>query len=99
MRASGPLTCAEEEAVPLAEVADGRVDLLAEEASLAIGFHERDQDAPVYLQIAQPCIKAGADTGLVSSWIDEGAAPNLRGRAWQDRFHRPCASTTLAPVR
>jgi hypothetical protein len=29
----------------LAEVAYGRVDLLAEEAGLAIGFHDQDADA------------------------------------------------------
>jgi hypothetical protein len=69
-----PLTGAEEAAAlaELAEVADGRVDLLAEEAGLAIGFHDRDTDAPVYLQIAQLCIKAGADTSLISRWIEEG---------------------------
>src|SRR5260370_6758102 len=49
------LTGAEEAAAlaELAEVADGRVDLLTDEADLAIGFHEQDADAPVYLQIAQ----------------------------------------------
>jgi hypothetical protein len=26
----------------------------------------------VYLQIAQLCIKAGADTPLISRWIEEG---------------------------
>jgi hypothetical protein len=41
-------------------VADGRIDLLAEEAGFAIGFHDQDTDSPVYLQIAQLCIKAGA---------------------------------------
>jgi hypothetical protein len=56
----------------LAEVAHGRVDLLAEEAGLAIGFHDQDIDAPRYLQIAQLCIKAGADTSLISGWIEEG---------------------------
>jgi hypothetical protein len=56
----------------LAEVAHGRVDLLAQEAGLAIGFHDRDIDAPMYLQIAQLCIKAGADTALISRWIEEG---------------------------
>lgn len=68
------LTGAEEAAalVELAVVADGRVDLLAEQAGLAVGFHERDDDAPVYLQIAQLCIKAGADMALISQWIDEG---------------------------
>jgi hypothetical protein len=46
--------------------------LLAEEAGLAIGFHDQDTDAPVYLQIAQLCIKAGADTAVISRWIEEG---------------------------
>jgi hypothetical protein len=69
-----PPTGAEEAAAlaELAEVADGRVDLLAEEAGLAIGFHDQDTDASVYLQIAQLCIKAGADTALISRWIEEG---------------------------
>ena len=69
-----PLTGVEEAAAlaELAEVADGRIDLLAEEAGLAIGFHDQDADAPVYLQIAQLCIKAGADTAVISRWIEEG---------------------------
>jgi hypothetical protein len=69
-----PLTAVEEAAAlaELAEVADGRIDLLAEEAGLAIGFHDQDADAPVYLQIAQLCIKAGADTAVISRWIEEG---------------------------
>jgi predicted urease superfamily metal-dependent hydrolase len=68
------LTGVEEAAVlaELAEVAHGRVDLLAQEAGLAIGFHGQDIDAPMYLQIAQLCIKAGADTALISHWIEEG---------------------------
>ena len=68
------LTGAEEAAAlaELAEVAHARVDLLAQEAGLAIGFHGQDVDAPMYLQIAQLCIKAGADTALISRWIDEG---------------------------
>jgi hypothetical protein len=56
----------------LAEVADRRVELLAQEAGLAVGFHEHGPEAPVYLQIAQLCIKAGADTALISRWIEEG---------------------------
>jgi hypothetical protein len=48
------------------------VDLLAREAGLAIGFRERDDDALICLQIAQLCIKAGADTALISRWIEEG---------------------------
>jgi hypothetical protein len=69
-----PLTGVEEAAAlaELAEVADGRIDLLAEEAVLAISFHDQDADAPVYLQIAQLCIKAGADTAAISRWIKEG---------------------------
>ena len=56
----------------LAEVAHGRVDLLAQEAGLVIGFHGHDIDAAMYLQIAQLCIKAGADTARISRWIEEG---------------------------
>ena len=56
----------------LAEVADGRVDLPAQQAGLAIGGHEHDVDAPVYLQIAQLCIQASADIALIPCWIEEG---------------------------
>jgi hypothetical protein len=64
-----------EEAAALAELAEGahgRVDLLAQEAGLAIGFHGQDVDAQMYLQIAQLCIRAGADIALISRWIEEG---------------------------
>lgn len=68
------LTGAEEAAAlaELVEVAGGRVDLLAMEAGLTIGFHERDGETSVCWQIAQLCIKAGVDTALISSWIEEG---------------------------
>ena len=68
------LTGAEEAAAltELAEVADGRIDLLARHAGLAVGFHDHDSDAPIYLQIALLCIKAGADTALIPRWIEEG---------------------------
>lgn len=56
----------------LAEVAAGRSDLLAEQAGLALGFHEHDTDWAVYLQAAQLCIKAGADTALIPHWIEAG---------------------------
>jgi hypothetical protein len=36
------------------------------------GLHENDSDAPIYLQIAQLCIQAGADTALMPRWIAEG---------------------------
>ena len=68
------LTGAEEAAAlaELAEVAAGRSDLLAEQAGLALGFHEHDGDSAVYLQAAQLCIKAGADTALIPRWIETG---------------------------
>ena len=37
-----------------------------------MGFHEHNINAPIYLQIAQLCIKAGADTALIPCWIEEG---------------------------
>jgi hypothetical protein len=54
-----------------------RVDLLAEEAGLAIGFHDHDADAPMDMQIAQPCIRAGVGTSLISRRMKEG---RRRGR-------------------
>ncbi len=44
---AGPLTGVEEAAAlaELAAVADGRIDLLAEDAGLAIGFHDQGTDA------------------------------------------------------
>lgn len=56
----------------LAEVADGRVDLLAEHAGLAMSIDEDDLDAPICRRIAQLCIMAGADMALIDSWIEEG---------------------------
>lgn len=56
----------------LDEAAGGRIDLLARQAGLAIGCHEHDSDAAAHLQIAQLCLSAGADLGLISHWIDEG---------------------------
>jgi hypothetical protein len=56
----------------LAEVAEGRVDLLAEHAGVLLGSHENDVDAAVYEQIAQLCISAGADMVAIESWMGEG---------------------------
>ena len=69
-----PLTGAEqrEAAATLSQVAKGRADLLAECAGLAIGAHEGGPDEARYLQAAQLCIDAGADSGLIPQWIDEG---------------------------
>lgn len=70
----GPLTDARQATAlaELAEVADGRVDLLAEYAGLAMSIEEDDLDAPVRRRIAQLCIVAGADMALIESWIEEG---------------------------
>lgn len=69
-----PLSAAEEaDAIgELAETADGRADLLAEYAGLALGCHEHEVDAPRYQRAAELCLKAGADATLIPRWIDEG---------------------------
>lgn len=71
---SGALTGEREAAAlaELAEVADGRMDLLAERAGLGLGLHENDIDAALYQQIAQLCISAGASMADIESWIDVG---------------------------
>ena len=68
------LTTAEQDAAvaELLEAAAGRGDLLAQCAGLAVGCHEGDLDEPRYLLAAQMCINAGADTGLIPHWIEEG---------------------------
>src|SRR5207247_10593397 len=69
-----PLTDAEqrEAAATLSQVAKGRADLLAESAGLAIGAHEGSPDEARYLQAAQLCIDAGADSSLIPQWIEAG---------------------------
>src|SRR5712692_4518081 len=69
-----PLTQAElQDAIAeLAAVVDGRADLLAEHAGLAVGRHEGDLDESHHLRAAQLCINAGADTSLIPRWIEEG---------------------------
>lgn len=56
----------------LAEVADGRADLLAKCAGLALGYGERQPEAAHYQRMAELCIAAGADTTLIQRWIDIG---------------------------
>src|SRR5216684_4499157 len=70
---TGPLTGARQAAAlaDLAEVASGRVDLLAEHAGVALGFHEDDLDAALHQRGAQLCITAGADIAKIDHWIDE----------------------------
>jgi hypothetical protein len=62
----------QEAAAALSQVAQGRADLLAESAGLAIGAHEGNPDEARYLQAAQLCIDAGADLATIPDWIQEG---------------------------
>jgi len=55
----------------LAEVADGRADLLAKCAGLALGYGERQPEA-AHQRMAELCIAAGADKTLIQRWIDIG---------------------------
>ena len=72
--ARGQLSGAEQQeaAAALSQVAQGRADLLAESAGLAIGAHEGGRDEARYLQAAQLCIDAGADLSLIPQWVEEG---------------------------
>ncbi|HEY7360926.1 MAG TPA: hypothetical protein VH642_08960 [Streptosporangiaceae bacterium] len=69
-----PLSGAEQQeaAATLSQVAQGRADLLAESAGLAIGAHEGGRDEARHLQAAQLCIDAGADLSLIPQWVEEG---------------------------
>ena len=62
----------QEAAATLSQVAQGRADLLAEAAGLAIGSHEGGRDEARHLQAAQLCIDAGADLSLIPQWAGEG---------------------------
>ena len=72
----GGLTADQEAAgaAELAEVAAGRVDLLAQEGGISVGFaeaqgeHERARAA----QIARLCHLAGADMAAMGEWVAEG---------------------------
>jgi len=72
--ARGQLSVAEQQeaAATLSQVAQGRADLLAESAGLAIGTHEGGRDEARHLQAAQLCIDAGADLSLIPHWVEEG---------------------------
>jgi hypothetical protein len=64
-----------------AEAADGRADLLAKCAGLALGYGERQPEAAHYQGKAEPCIAAWADKTLMQPWIDvgrQGPPPPLR---------------------
>ena len=75
----------QEAAATLGQVAQGRADLLAEAAGLAIGSQEGGRDEARHLQAAQLCIDAGADLTLIPQWAEEGrrragAAPSALRR-------------------
>ena len=65
--ARGPLSGAEQQeaAAALSQVAQGRADLLAEAAGLAIGSQEGGRDDARHLRAVQLCIDAGADLSLI----------------------------------
>src|SRR6516165_1968037 len=62
----------QEAAAALSHVAQGRADLLAESAGLAIGAHEGGRDEARHLRAAHLCIEAGADLSLIPQWVEEG---------------------------
>ena len=72
--ARGQLSGAEQQeaAAALSQVAQGRADLLAKSAGLAIGTSEGGRDEARHLQAAQLCIDAGADLSLIPQWVEEG---------------------------
>jgi hypothetical protein len=69
-----PLTEAEEtQAITeLADLAQGRSDLLAQVAGLQIGCYEGDIDEPRRRQAAGLLLKAGADPDRIPAWIEIG---------------------------
>ena len=72
--ARGQLTRAEQQeaAAALSQVAQGRADLLAEAAGLAIGNQEGGRDEARHLRAAPLCIDAGADLRLIPQWAEAG---------------------------
>ena len=71
-----PLTADEEAAAvaELASVADGRANLLAQAAGLALGFHAGSLDQPRQRQATRLLVKAGADMALIPALEAEAAA-------------------------
>jgi hypothetical protein len=75
--ARGQLSRAEQQeaAAALSQVAQGRADLLAEAAGLAIGSQEGGRDEARHLRAAQLCIDAGADLSLIPQRTEAGHRP------------------------
>src|SRR5262249_54706887 len=65
----------------LAEASDGRADLLAKCAGLALGYGEWQPDAGHYQRMAELCIAAGADKTLIERWIAVGQRRAAAGAA------------------
>jgi hypothetical protein len=96
-----PMTGEQEAAAlaALAEIADGRVDLLAQTAGLALGCHENDLEFPVHRQVAQLCVTAGADMSLVEMWIDIGRRRRAASRGHIPYTGQPGWTPTPAEAR
>jgi hypothetical protein len=56
----------------LADIAQGRADLLAEAAGIEAGAHHGDMNEAMHLRAAQLCIDAGADPAQIPRWAAEG---------------------------
>jgi hypothetical protein len=56
----------------LRELAEGRTDLLAEVAGIALGVSEGRLDEYIGRRIADLCIAAGADQDQLADWVAEG---------------------------
>ena len=81
---------AEEEATAVAELKQacaGWAALLAECASLALGYGEHQLDAARYRHIAELCVAAGVDQALVEAWIEVG---RQRASAAAVTTHKAC---------
>jgi hypothetical protein len=75
--ARGQLSRAEQQeaAAALSQVAQGRADLLAEAAGLAIASQQGGRDEARHLRAAQLCIDAGADLSLIPQRAEAGHRP------------------------
>ena len=76
----------------LREISNGRADLLAEVAGVALGFYHGTPDAPRAANKAAFCRLAGADETQIPGWVEIGrerAAQALLPPFSQSRQGRP----------
>jgi hypothetical protein len=76
----------------LREISNGRADLLAEVAGVALGFYHGTLDAPRAANKAAFCRLAGADEAQIPGWVEIGlerAAQALLPPFSQSRQGRP----------